>query len=51
MCIIKGLKAEIYRGDINCLNLKIIAIKKEFYYAIEDPFKITKFYGNSNIKD
>lgn len=51
MLLINYIKAEIYRGDINYLDLKILAIKKFFFYAIYGLFKITKFYGNGKRKN
>jgi len=32
------------------LRLKILAIKKNIFYAIDGPFKFTKFYGNGKGK-
>jgi len=49
--LINDLKAEIYLGEINFSDLKILAIKMKCFYAIEGPFKITKFYGNGKRKN
>jgi len=43
--LINDLKVEIYRGDINYLDLKILAIKKKYFMLLRILLKLRNFMG------